>query len=258
MSEVADPSLMDDVQEDQTQQVPKNESQQEEAGAPSQEQPQEQEASKPVSKEDVASIVSEAFRQSQPQGGNQQPQQQQLSEEEIAERLKVAKFDDDFASNLRTALTAEEFEPQKVVGIINNLRDKLMDQATTYTQLAVLKIQQDLEKKFNPALQHMEQQSQEQLRQSFFKKYPVLNKFQKLLPIAAQAIGNKQFGTNEELFDAMAKETERLIKEVNPNFQLGQAKSGEPKPASMMRGGQSGVGEAQNGARHSGADPSIM
>jgi hypothetical protein len=249
MSEQVDPSLIEDQNQPDGPDVPEVDLQDEEEGS--------QPAPSPASKDDVASIVAEAMSRIASQ--KSEPQQPQLTPEEINERLRVAKFDDKFATQLHQTLLAEEFNPQDVVQIFNDLRDRLMNQATTYSQLLTEKMRMDLDAKYEPVIKAQQQQAQAQIRDRFFKTHPTLKPFGQLMPIAAQNVVNsgKQFGTEAEEFKAVAQEAEKLIKTVNPDFKLGQAKSGGPKPASMMRGGGGGVGE-KTPVRSNGADPSLL
>jgi hypothetical protein len=211
----------------------------------------------PPTHEEIAGIVTEAFRQNQ--SGPAAAAPPPLTTEEIEERMKVAKFDDQFATQLHQELMAEEFNPQNVVSILHDMRDRLNTQAQTYTELALTKHQMDMDAKYAPALEALQEQRNQAKRDFFYTSHPDLKPFDRLLPIAAQAVlqSGARFSTPAEEQKAIASEAEKLIKQVNPNFKLGQARSGEPTPASTMRGGQVGAGEV-TAPRTNGADPSIM
>lgn len=240
---MADPELMEtpDVQEIQ-------ETPDEQTPAPS-----------PASREDIAGIVTEALSRVQPQQVQQPPRQ--LTPEEIEERLRVAKFDDTFATQLHEALNAEEFNPKQVVGLLHNMRDGLMTQAQTYVQLALEKQRQDLEREYAPMRTAYQQQQQEAVTNRFFKTYSSLKPFERLIPNAAQEVvqSGKRFASEADEFRAIAEAAERLIRQfpVGQNFRLGQAKSGGPKPASAMRPGASGPG-APNNVKNAGCDPALV
>ena len=209
-----------------------------------------------ATKDDVAQIVSEAFSRI-PQSTQAQQQQPQMSQEDIEKALKIAKFDDQFATQLQESLLADEFNAGNVIGVLDQLRDRLMDQATTYADLRVQQQFQEMQKQMAPMLQSFQQQQEAAVRDRFFEANKDLKPFEQLMPLAAQQIaGNGKVYANEaEEFKAIAEAATKLIQQVRPEFKRDQTQRGEPKPATQMRGGGA-ISQGQP-VLTNGADPAI-
>lgn len=248
MSDTADQSLVE-VVEETVQKPPSPEV------AEGNEQPQEEQgADSSASREDVANIVASAFSRHAPAAPPKQ-----MTEAEVATALRVANFDDDFATRFKDAVQDPDSDSQALVGMMNEMRDKFMDQSSTYSDLLGEQHRQEIEAKYQPVMRQVEAQRNAATRDRFFTAQPTLKNFEKLMPIAAKAVASngKAYANEREEFAAVAAEAEKLIQTVRPEFKLGQTKGGGPNPASSMRGGGGGGG-GDSSRRTTGADPSIL
>ena len=117
----------------------------------------------------------------------------------------------------------------------------------------------DINDQFAPMANHIQQQRNEAIKERFFKSNESLRDFSKVIPMAAQELAKTEqtFANESEEFQALAKQTEKLIQQFQPGFKLGQAKSGEqPKPAASLGGGTGG-GSGDSVSVSIGADPAI-
>lgn len=219
------------------------------------EQPQEEQgADSSASREDVANIVASAFSRHAPAAPPKQ-----MTEAEVAAALRVANFDDDFATRFKDAVQDPDSDSQALVGMMHEMRDKFMDQSSTYSDLLGEQHRQEIEARYQPVMRQVEAQRNAATRDRFFTAQPTLKNFEKLMPIAAKAVASngKAYANEREEFAAVAAEAEKLIQTVRPEFKLGQTKGGGPNPASSMRGGGGGGG-GNSSRRTTGADPSIL
>lgn len=98
--------------------------------------------------------------------------------------------------------------------------------------------------------------SAKELRQNFVDTYPALGdkKYGKILKLVAQELGDKEFASHEEYFQALAEGADQAIKEFDPSFELGaKTKPSTPKSPSLPRTRVGGQGGAGNGGK--AADP---
>lgn len=98
--------------------------------------------------------------------------------------------------------------------------------------------------------------SAKELRNDFMGEFPALadKKYGKILKLVSSELADKDFGTHDEYFKALAEGAAAAIKEFDPSFDLGAktktTATASPKLPRTRVGGQGGSG---NGGRH--ADP---
>lgn len=207
---------------------------------------------------DITSAIQEGFKnlqQSQPEQAVEQPK---LTEEEINERLKITSFTEQDASSFREAILSDE-NPQLLIDFLNGMHGRMTQQHNTYAQLLNQKSQMDMNEQYGPVANHINQQKQEAIKERFYGANESLRDFAKVIPFAAKELAEtgKTFANETEEFQALAKQTEKIIQEFNPEFKLGQAKSGEqPKPATSLGGGSGGA-TGDSVSVNIGADPAI-
>jgi hypothetical protein len=107
---------------------------------------------------------------------------------------------------------------------LKELRDGFIKHSDTITQHRLHELQDSLGKKYDPVLKFMESYQNEQAEKRFGEKYPDLSKptMMKVVKAVADDLKSKgkTFESEDELFDALAKGTEEVIKVHNPNFKL--------------------------------------
>lgn len=191
---------------------------------------------------------------------SQQPQQRQMTQEEINEAMKVHRFDEDFAKALVGELTGGEPDIKAITGLLNQMHERQMQQAQTYAQALALQMQEQLTGQFNPALTYVQEQKQRQQQEKFLGDYPALKEYRELLPQVAQKLQTAgiQFKSEADAHKQLAKAAEATIKTFNPGFSLGARKqqaqkSGPKTPAIAGFGGQGGAGGGAGGSKSNGS-----
>lgn len=175
----------------------------------------------------------------------QQQQPQQMSEAEVKKLLKVWEPDAAFVDNFRQTFHGDEFDPGKAQAWFVQLRDALIAQASAYADLQAQLRARELDERYTPMLQQVQEQKRVQLQQRFLAAYPALDQYKELLPAVAQqlAASGQDFADEATAFKALAGAAEQLIKKVNPSFAVGaaqQAGQGGVKSASVSMGGSPG------------------
>jgi hypothetical protein len=170
-------------------------------------------------------------------GQHFQPPRQQISVEEAKRILNVweptpewlAKYD-----NLETRNQA-----------IAEQRDGLIRQADTIMQYRMREMQQMMEERYAPVVHHMRQQEARAGEWRFAQSYPQLNNpaLRPLLFSVAQNLlaAGARFRSEGEMFQAIARGVESVIKVSNPQFSLEAAAASNGKPVGQS-GGQRPVG----------------
>jgi hypothetical protein len=126
-------------------------------------------------------------------------------------------------------------------------RDGLIRQADTIMQYRMREMQQSMEQRYAPVLQHMQQQEARAGEWRFGQNYPQLNNeaLRPLLFSVAQSLlaQGAQFRNERELFTAIARGVEAVIKVSNPGFSLegnGNGGGGTAVPQQQRRGHTAG------------------
>jgi len=209
--------------------------------------------------------IAEAVARGMAQHQASQPQQQQpLTEEQIKEKLHEFSYNEDYADALIQELKAEEPDKTAIVALLNSSHASQMKQAQTYAYYMTQMVQQEMMRQFGPAVQFAQQQQQEMAQERFFKSYEQLRPFKALLPLISKQLqeSGKQFGNEQESFEALAREAEKHIQSANPEFKLAAArksrakKNGATQPNVTSFGGQGGASQGA-GAKSSGGSADI-
>ena len=123
-------------------------------------------------------------------------------------------------------------------------RDGLIRQADTIMRYRMNEMQQAMEQRYGPVIGYMQQQEAAAGEHRFSQAYPMLN-HQSLRPLlfsVAQSIlaSGARFSGERELFTAIARGVESVIKVSNPQFSLesnGANGQGAAAPAATRRTG---------------------
>lgn len=202
---------------------------------------------------DPNKAITDAIQQGFASIQQRQPQQQQqpLSEEEVKKRLKEYSYGEDYAEALIAELRAETPDKKAIAALLNSSHQAAMQQAQTYAFYLMQHMAQQLQGQFQPAVQYATQAQKQASQDRFFKAYPALKNFEKLMPLVANQVAQSgmQFHTEEQTFQALAAAAEAHIQTLQPAFKLGaqtqQAqKQGATTPNTVSFGGQGGAGNA--------------
>lgn len=173
-----------------------------------------------------------------------------MSPEEAKKLLKVWEPDEEWYKKF------DNLESRKDAVIA--MRDGLLQQFDTLTQARLEQVLKSVEGRYNPALEMVQRITHEQRQARFDGTYPQLAKPQ-LQPLIEAVAGKmveagKKFNNEPEMFDAIAQEVEKVIKETNPNFKLEKSSgngAGATKPAGSLptvsRGAGGGTGKESGG-----------
>jgi uncharacterized membrane protein YdfJ with MMPL/SSD domain len=151
-------------------------------------------------------------------------EEKKITPEEAKKLLRIWEPNEEFVKkfgNLETQLPA-----------LVEMRDGLLTQFDTLSQHRLREVMTEMEKKYAPALEALQQMQHEQRETRFNSVYPQLAKptLKPLLQAVAQKMvdGGKKFDDEGAMFDAIAKEVETVIKETNPDFKLEKASGSSP------------------------------
>jgi hypothetical protein len=151
-------------------------------------------------------------------------EEKKITPEEAKKLLRIWEPNEEFVKkfgNLETQLPA-----------LVEMRDGLLTQFDTLGQHRLREAMTEMEKKYAPALEALQQMQHEQRETRFNSVYPQLAKptLKPLLQAVAQKMvdGGKKFDDEGAMFDAIAKEVETVIKETNPDFKLEKTSGSSP------------------------------
>lgn len=166
-------------------------------------------------------------------GGNR-GQQQQLSPEQIAEKLGKPKLDTNLIKLLRDPEVAPEEAHKALAQLLDQQEQYLLRAASMYAEGQV--------EKLNPQIQavqeHMRAQRQEQFAQSVVHKFPALKGKGHIVKQAMRYLAQNGFqGSETQARKEVAKTARDIIRQIDPNFSL---KGGKPSFMSPRSGGGGG------------------
>ncbi len=200
----------------------------------------------------VAEIVSATINANRQQ---QAPPPRQMTAEEAAQHFQVFNPDDNFVNGLN-ALADENATPDDRRKIVNQLRDGLVNQSFRAAELLLEQKMQEMDQRYAPAVQYMQQREAKQLLKDFETTYPALKGQSELVNSITSSLSQQGFkpASKEAAFEKVAQVAEQILKKVNPEFNLGK-KGGAGRAPSMAgtnMGGQTGGFQAAPGAKASG------
>ena len=200
----------------------------------------------PLTAEAIASAVTAAVQQNQPQ-----QQQAPMSQEEIAKVMKVWSPSEDFTKQFAAAFGEEGIDANAMQKVFLDMRDGLMGQATTYAQLMSEKLRQEMLETIQPLQQHFSEAQKRAGQERFFGQYPQLKKYEKIVPQVAAQLKAQGFQADEQTtFDTIAQGVEKFIQNLGVEFSLGQkrqATNGGNPPNVMTNSTPKGSTKVQTG-----------
>lgn len=193
---------------------------------------------------DLATAVAEGlarFNASRPQQQAPQPAQRQMTQDEIESALKVFKVTPALAKEFRDAL-AQDHGAGALSNVLGKIFSGLMTQAATYSDVSAQFHRGEIEAKFQPVADYAISERQRRNRAAFFKEYPELKNFEKVIPSIAQTI-DPTGKTQEAIRKEIATGVEAFVKSIDPNFTLSKPQAqpqGGRTPAQTSGGGMGG------------------
>lgn len=179
-------------------------------------------------------------------------EKRQLSPEEAKKALNVWDPDDEFIKEFNN------METQK--GAMTKLRDFLIKQADTITQVRLAELQRGIEERFMPMVQAAQRVEAEATQRAFSSSYGELAKpeLQPLMTAVVQQLVGEgvTFKSQAEGFREVAKRMEKVIQVHNPSFKLSSGttpakKSSEIPVTTPGAGGGGGGGKSGGGPKKS-------
>lgn len=148
--------------------------------------------------------------------------QRQITPEERDNLLRRYKVSKDYLVKLGYA---EPTDAQ--IAAYQEMSDKTAEHAYTMAELAfqhkLQEMQQMMEQRFAPFQAYLQQQEYEQHKTQFFSKYPGLAGQDQLCGTIAESLLRDPRVANmqaDQVYEAIAKNAELILKQVNPNFSL--------------------------------------
>jgi hypothetical protein len=189
-----------------------------------------------------------ALMQAMQQG--QQPQQQprQLTQEEIDAKLKKVKITPEIA-----AVFFGEGATEPQIKMLQMFVDQIAEHTNTVNGYALHAMREQLNERYNPVLQHIEQQKTLAFTSALTEGYPALKGREGVISTVVQHLKQQGFVARDGQHAAqvVAAQVEQLIKQVDPAFTLAvQQQQNQPRQQTMPSmpgipagaGGQSSTG----------------
>lgn len=146
----------------------------------------------------------------------QPPPRKEISVEEAKKLLNVWEPTKDWLARYDNLETRDQALAEQ--------RDGFIKQAYTIMQYRINELQDQMERRYAPVMEHMVQQQAQAGEQRFGQVYPQLNKreLRPLLFSVAQSLlaNGTRWNTEAEMFHHLAKGVEAVIKVSNPQFSL--------------------------------------
>lgn len=211
------------------------------------------------SAEDIAAAVTKGMQAAQ--GGQQQQQEpeKELTQEEIDQYLKRAKYTAEDLKSLGFVSDEDSAdEVDRKVKTFSDLQRRAIQEAVTTAQLLVQHQSEQMQQNIQPIAQHVQQQRQEELKNQFYETYPALKEYEQLVTLSANELsqsGQTEGKSNQEIFDLVASKASQYVKQfggkeldlkATPKSQSSAGKV--PQPASKGgTGGRSQMPSNQGG-----------
>ena len=157
-----------------------------------------------------------------------------LTQEESEKLLNVWKPTKEWIAKFGNLETQEE--------AIKEMRDGMVKHTDTISQYRLREQRQELEKKFEPVLQYIQEVKERETKERFDKTYPqladpALGPLLESVTTKLKETG-KKYSDEKLLFDDIAKGVEAVVKVTNPEFKLSTGSTpAEKKPRSQTSGG---------------------
>lgn len=205
----------------------------------------------PLTPDAIAEAVERGLRSGQPQ---QQQEEPELTQEQIDEMLRKAKYSVDDLKAL--GLAGDDLEADVAdqrVAALHSIIQRAVDQALAGANLITQHHLQEVNQRFEPVLTTFQQQRQKEMVDSFYKEYPALQDHEEIVQTAALMLKNGGQLTGKTVKEAsqlVATQAAALIKkyggvdlDLSKATQQSQAStpaaSAVPKPAQVGSGGRS-------------------
>ena len=207
---------------------------------------QDQEQKPPVVQPVTAQSIAEAIAALTPKPVYQPEQKKQLTQEEIRERLKVWAPTEDWKKRIN--------DPDTMADAIAEMQIATVNQALAGSGVLLQDREHNLRQDFQPAMSYAQQQQVKSFTDGFFQKYSSLKTTPHEILDAVYKKNEQNFvgRSRDEIYDILAGDAEKVVKQLNPAFDLKSKSQGNSqsivirKPVALSGGGQGGSGESAN------------
>jgi len=183
----------------------------------------------------------------QPQG--QQPQQPQLTQEEIDQRLKRVKITPEIG-----AMFFGESVSDAQLKSLQMFVDSIVEHANTVNGYALHAMQERMNQRYSPALQHVEHQKTQLFTSALTEDFPALRGRENVINMVVQSLKQQGFVARDgnHAAQVVAANVEQLIKQVDPSFTLAVQHQQQQRQQNMpsMPGIPAGAGGQASGGGH--------
>jgi hypothetical protein len=182
-------------------------------------------------------------------GQHFQPPQKEMTVEEAKKLLNVWEPTPDWLAKYDNLETRDQ--------AIAEQRDGLIKQADTIMRFRMNEMMQQMEQRYAPVVEYMQRQEAQAGEYRFAQHFPQLNQpgLRPLLYSVAQSLlaSGARFNSEPELFTAIARGVESVIKVSNPQFSLTNGGSGSPPQAKRTAPGPGSIPVTTPGGGGTGA-----
>lgn len=190
------------------------------------------------------------------QGGQQAPTQQQqaYTQDQIDQMLRVYRADEALVEKM----FGDYATPQQRVEALNNMIQGVVQHVVTVMQYSQQNLMQDLQGRFSPALDMVQEQKESNFTSALTAAYPTLKGHESVVRDVIQSLKAQGYKAKDgiEAGRTVAAQVERLLKIGNPQFQLRptanpqnpqRQRSNSSMPPMAQQTGRSGGGGSSPG-----------
>lgn len=211
----------------------------------------------------IADAIARGFEKIKPQ---EPAPRQQLTKEELAERMGVWDPSDEEANELSNLLNDPEKTAADKKRALTVLRDKIVNQALKTAEIQFQAKLNEIQQSVAPVLPVIYEQKRRQAEKEFYDEFPKLKAFKEVVVMTARTLGQKlqsgEIAPDPKISERefLARETFKVIKQVRPDVGddliKKQPKGSAPNPAATTTTGKGGGG-AGSQTKSSGKAASI-
>lgn len=187
---------------------------------------------------------------------NQGRQTPQYTPEQIDQALKVYRMNPEVFGKIFN----DQLEMEERVGAMQSMIDGISQHAATLALLMTNRAQQQMQERFQPAMQLVERQQLQEFTGAIESEYPALKNQRQLINMAVQSLKSEGFQEPDprRAREAVATRVEQIVRMTNPSFNVRggqqnqtqhQSGHGMPRMGSGGNGGAGGNANRGNGQR---------
>lgn len=182
------------------------------------------------------SAIQDVVRGMQPQ-----PQEPQLTQEQIDAQLKVFRPDAAFA---RQFFNGEPTQEQEVA--LATLVQKMTEHFTTVMGHANRLTREDIARQYQPALEAVREQKTQMFTEIAVKRFPVLKGKERVVRHVIDQLNQQGYrpANEQEAFQVVSQHVERIVQMSDPGFSLNKKQPQTVAPQMARLNGGSGGGSA--------------